>query len=494
MTNAPELQRYAAEQTLNKLQAGSAHEAMVKVAGYILGEFGHLLQVPCAEYFALLQQRFPACSLPTKALLLSAYAKLVTHTTDVSFAEQVKAVFQRYHAYADVELQQRSVEYFAMAQYHVDKLKEVLAPMPVFPDRTSALERRAAGDAVDSSQAPLPMASMQAVTSSSLPTPSSPVLIDFGAEDTAPGARGGAAQAPLTGAAALDLLLDDAAPARPVTHAPAASANALDDLLGLGGAPASQQMGAPMAQRAAIAPVQPLQDPVASLHALTLKDSGVLYEDPFLQIGVKCDFRQNNGRVVLFLGNKHNFPLRLRADLHAVEGLRVDMGAMPQSIAEGQQATVQLSAVCVAPFPVPPGLTVAYTLQNTLQEVVFNVTLPLFATKFLAPAPSMEKSVFYQGWARLTGPQKLEVAVQSPAFLTAEAWHAVFAGLRLNVLPDVDPNPANVFAASVLCTDAGQPLCVVRFEGGVKHLLTVASPSPGVAAAVKACIVPLIGG
>ena len=96
VTNASDLQAYAAEQVLIKLRAGSAHESMLKIAGacgrtappcsptrltgtrnagYLLGEFGHLLPTGPAEYFGLLQQRFPACSLPTKALLLSAYAK-----------------------------------------------------------------------------------------------------------------------------------------------------------------------------------------------------------------------------------------------------------------------------------------------------------------------------------------------------------------------------------------------------------------------------------
>ena len=44
-------------------------------SGYLLGEFGHLLNTGPTEYFGLLQQRFAACNLPTKALLLSAYAK-----------------------------------------------------------------------------------------------------------------------------------------------------------------------------------------------------------------------------------------------------------------------------------------------------------------------------------------------------------------------------------------------------------------------------------
>jgi hypothetical protein len=51
---------------------------------------------------------------------------MVTHTSDAAFAEQVKAVFQRYHAFADVELQQRSIEYFSLAQLHTATLKDVL--------------------------------------------------------------------------------------------------------------------------------------------------------------------------------------------------------------------------------------------------------------------------------------------------------------------------------------------------------------------------------
>lgn len=471
VTNTPHLQRYAAEQTLSKLQGGSTHEAMVKVAGYILGEFGHLLQVPCTEYFTMLQQRFPSCSLQTKSLLLSAYAKLVTHTTDASFAEQVKTVFQRYHAYADVELQQRSVEYFAMAQYHEDKLKEVLAPMPAFPERSSSLERRAGGDAVDSSRA-LVQPAMAA-------KPATPGLIDFGMDELAP-PRGGGGAAPPNAMNALDMLMDVAAPQRPgvgAAHPPAASG--LDDLLGFGGAPTAR----PQPTVAASASVQP-----SLLHALALKDSGVLFEDACLQVGVKGEYRQSSGRLTLFLGNKHFAPLRLRADLRHVEGVRVALEApLPQTLAEGQQATVQLTAVCAAPFATQPGLTIAYSSQSTQQEVVVNLPLPLFVTKFLAPAPPMDKNLFYQGWGRLTGPQKLETAVP---LQTTQTMTSMLAGLQLPILPDIDPNPGNVFAACVLCTEAGQPLCVVRFEGGLKRL-TVASPNPAVANAVQACILQL---
>ena len=51
---------------------------------------------------------------------------MVTHTSDAAFCEQVKQVFQRYHAFADVELQQRSIEYFSLAHLHCSTLKDVL--------------------------------------------------------------------------------------------------------------------------------------------------------------------------------------------------------------------------------------------------------------------------------------------------------------------------------------------------------------------------------
>ena len=51
---------------------------------------------------------------------------MVTHTSDAAFCEQVKMVFQRYHAFADVELQQRSIEYFSLAQLRGSTLKDVL--------------------------------------------------------------------------------------------------------------------------------------------------------------------------------------------------------------------------------------------------------------------------------------------------------------------------------------------------------------------------------
>jgi len=477
-----------------------AADAALSVTGYILGEFGHLLHVPCVEYFALLQTRFPSCSLPTKALLLSAYAKLVTHTTDPAFAEQIATVFQRYHAFADVELQQRSVEYFSLTQLHQSTLKEVLvrgrtppcpesvltsarsdqAEMPKFPERASALERRVAGgdQEVPESQQDLSRPSMPEVLA---PQPAAlQSLVDLGEvyASTAPAPR----PAPMN---ALDLLSQLEEP----RAQPAADLlGGLDDFLGGG----KVVPAAP----ATATPVLPLQDPQAWLNKLVTADSGVLYEDPYVQLGVKNEWRQNQGRITLFLGNKYTSPLAsLRAEVHQVEGLRVDLFALPALVGAGQQVTVQLAVACVAAFAAPPSLTLAYTLADTQQHVSFRLRLPVFATKFLGPAPAMEKTAFYESWRTLAGAQKLESILQVNASLASlPAWHSLLRALRLSVLPDVDPNPLNLFAASTLCAES-MPLCIVRLESDARNAaqfrLTVASRDAALAAAVKACILPL---
>lgn len=82
VTNNEDLHSYAAATVLEALKSPAAHETAVKVGGYILGEFGHLLKesnVTGAEIFETLHNRFATSSLSTRALLLSSYMKLVLY-------------------------------------------------------------------------------------------------------------------------------------------------------------------------------------------------------------------------------------------------------------------------------------------------------------------------------------------------------------------------------------------------------------------------------
>eukprot|EP01083_Nonionella_stella_P195358 719705_1 len=143
VTNNEELQSYAAEKVMVLLQSPPIHESMVKVAGYILGEFGHLIEQSKAsgiEQFDTLYKHFLSCSTDTKALLLSTFMKFLNMYEDLT--DRILSVFKNHHSAVDPEIQQRSVEYSIMAQYDDQELiTQVWEAMPDFPERDSPLMR-----------------------------------------------------------------------------------------------------------------------------------------------------------------------------------------------------------------------------------------------------------------------------------------------------------------------------------------------------------------
>jgi AP-2 complex subunit alpha len=175
ITNNEQSQAYAAGRVVEVLRRGASHEALMCMAGYVLGEYGKLVQVrqhctvlcllvcqppnlgvlagswlcpammhgreciafsllvyfvtaglllvllqasvPSMEQFKLLHERFPTLSIPTKGLLLSAYLKMLLHdASNAALQAEVVAVFSRYSCQLDPELQQRSTEYLVGAR------------------------------------------------------------------------------------------------------------------------------------------------------------------------------------------------------------------------------------------------------------------------------------------------------------------------------------------------------------------------------------------
>ncbi|KAF7784317.1 hypothetical protein Agabi119p4_482 [Agaricus bisporus var. burnettii] len=81
ITNTEDLQEYAAKVVFEHLKAPSTHESLVKVGGYVLGEYGHLIAnepgYSPMDQFQLLHSKSQFCVAPTRSLLLSTYIKWV---------------------------------------------------------------------------------------------------------------------------------------------------------------------------------------------------------------------------------------------------------------------------------------------------------------------------------------------------------------------------------------------------------------------------------
>ncbi|KAG8125677.1 putative AP-2 complex subunit alpha protein [Naja naja] len=117
--NRDDVQGYAAKTVFEALQAPACHENLVKVGGYILGEFGNLIagdprSSPLIQ-FNLLHSKFHLCSVPTRALLLSTYIKFVNLFPEIKTTVQDVYASDSQLKNADVELQQRAVEYLRLS-------------------------------------------------------------------------------------------------------------------------------------------------------------------------------------------------------------------------------------------------------------------------------------------------------------------------------------------------------------------------------------------
>ena len=107
------------EYFVQSLQAPACHENMIKVGGYILGEFGNLIAGDSRSgpmiQFELLHNKFPFCSIGTRALLLSTYVKFINLYPEIK--SRIQNVFEQdtQSRNADLEVQQRSIEYLKLS-------------------------------------------------------------------------------------------------------------------------------------------------------------------------------------------------------------------------------------------------------------------------------------------------------------------------------------------------------------------------------------------
>ncbi|KAK6311322.1 hypothetical protein J4Q44_G00169860 [Coregonus suidteri] len=471
--NRDDVQGYAAKTVFEALQAPACHENMVKVGGYILGEFGNLIagdprSSPLVQ-FNLLHSKFHLCSVPTRALLLSAYIKFINlfPETKATIQEVLRSDSQIRNS--DVELQQRAVEYLKLSSIaSTDVLATVLEEMPPFPERESSIlaklkkkkgpgavsveledgkergELNGGGDRGGDAAI--------AASNASTPSPSADLL----------GLR---SSAPVSGAApsAGSLLVDVFSEAGPAAssagvnddgflsalHAPEASDSPLVE------GPGDSDSAPPSA--ASEDPAPPLPESDELLNKFVCKNNGVLFENQLLQIGIKSEYRQNLGRMYLFYGNKTSvqfvsFSTTLNVQTKTVEPL-VEGGAQVQQV---------INIECLTDFIDAPLLNIKFRYGGALQNI--SLKLPVTINKFFQPT-EMAAADFFQRWKQLSQPQQeAQKIFKASHGMDTEVLKAKLLGLGTALLENVDPNPENYVCAGVIQTKAQQVGCLLRLE------------------------------
>nr|XP_029491132.1 AP-2 complex subunit alpha-1-like isoform X3 [Oncorhynchus nerka] len=461
--NRDDVQGYAAKTVFEALQAPACHENMVKVGGYILGEFGNLIagdprSSPLVQ-FNLLHSKFHLCSVPTRALLLSAYIKFINlfPETKATIQEVLRSDSQIRNS--DVELQQRAVEYLKLSSIaSTDVLATVLEEMPPFPERESSilakLKKKKGPGAVSveledgkergelngggdrGSDAAI------AASNASTPSPSADLL----------GLR---SAAPVSGAApsAGSLLVDVFSEA-----GPAASSAGVNDDGFLSSAPPSA---------ASEDPAPPLPESDELLNKFVCKNNGVLFENQLLQIGIKSEYRQNLGRMYLFYGNKTSvqfvsFSTTVSCPGELQSQLNVQTKTVEPLVEGGAQVQQVINIECLTDFIDAPLLNIKFRYGGALQNI--SLKLPVTINKFFQPT-EMAAADFFQRWKQLSQPQQeAQKIFKASHGMDTEVLKAKLLGLGTALLENVDPNPENYVCAGVIQTKAQQVGCLLRLE------------------------------
>ena len=421
-------------------------------------------------------------------------------------------IFERYTYVLDAELQQRACEYLALARRadEGELLATIFDEMPVFPERESALLnrlhsrrdkaqdkrtwvigqsydnkgreaerfktlRKAAppGAALANVNAPAAESSRAAAPSPPAPVPKDPPKREMstGMDNMMGTTSASAADDIMASLADLDLssganaiqeqpLLptsvaeqQPAAPTPPVlTPAAAVVANPIS--------PNVTNGQEDMKRKATLGGVAPsLLTPLSAapgiekwLERLSYANEGVLYEDDFIQIGVKAEFHSALGRLALFFGNKVSTAIT-DVDMtieypNAVTQAGLDIrfhDAPVREIAGRAQIQELLHVECKDFFSEPPVLRMTY-LAGSFTTLVLR--LPVFLTRFIEGV-NLEAGPFFERWKIIGGPpreaqQIFPIKLTKTGELDLVRNEKVTSGSRFTILQNVDPKPSNV--------------------------------------------------
>ncbi|ORX99519.1 putative alpha-adaptin C [Basidiobolus meristosporus CBS 931.73] len=421
ITNNENLQEYAVRSILHTLNQVNCHENALRIGGYVLGEFGHLVanEGGCSpiEQFRTLHSKFNMCSASTRALLLSTYLKFVNLFPEIK--EEVLGVFYQYRHVLDVELQQRACEYLVLANFPDEELiQTVCEEMPPFQERESALMSRLqkkVGETEDKR------------------------TWSIAGKDTVREKKFGE----LNGAT-----------------------NGQQDLLDLFDNAPLQGAGSVVGPAGEVTVDADYEN---KYRTLIYTSEGVLYEDAEVQIGIKSEYHGHLGRIAIFLGNKSATHFtQLKVNVDSIAGLSVETTQQaPDSLAPYAQAQQLLSVECQNLFQESVGLQLAY--QGSAMRAL-ELKLPIVLNKFLEPV-QMTGPDFFVRWKQIGGPPKeSQVVFASKEPIDIEKVKRIAHGCQFGLLDGVDPNANNLVGVSVFNTSqAGKVGCLLRLEPSLEQ-------------------------
>lgn len=454
VTNNEQLQVYAAQNILQYVKTDYCHETLVKIGGYILGEFGHLIaeEPSCSpiEQFIALQGKLQGCTSSTKAIILSSFIKFVNLFPEIK--PRLLFVFKAYSHTLDSELQQRACEYLALSSLPTDDLlRTVCDEMPPFPERQSVLLSRLHGKPSTTSDKRTWVVGGKNANINEKDftlTKNGHGQLHFRSKNLSPTSDGKSETQ--NGSSAHDLAgLDMSDTRQPVSKS---------------------VVTAPyIASAAHLSPNWEI-----GYNRLLLKAEGILYEDGQIQIGIRSEYRCQMACVIIYFSNKAptaltSFTTTLDLDSSEKKNLSWEIKGLPENtLYNGSQSQQMVMFEAKRAFEKSPTIRISY-LAGALQTLTLK--LPVVAHKFMEPA-ELSADDFFKRWKQIGGPPRevqriigIKCGKEKNREFTDTFIRDTIEGFRWGILNGVDPNKKNFVGASVLHTsECGKFGCLLRLE------------------------------
>ena len=455
VTNNEELQPYAAQNILEYIKTENCHDTLVKISGYLLGEFGHLIaeNKGCSpiEQLMALQTKMITSPDATRALLLSTFVKFVNLFPEIKL--QLMQMFNFYSHSPDSELQQRACEYLGLATMpNDDLLRSVCDEMPPFSERASILLQRLHKKSVGTSERRTWL-----VGGKDANADKKEVLLaqNTGLKRTFTTIVHGGAPAVNGGASAK-------------SESPQTNGSASKDLLGLDMNGHSDDVKAP--NLASATHLSPDWEP--GFNRLYFADEGVLFEDAQLQVGMRAEYRGHLGVVKIYFQNKSSFPIgsfTTTLDNKSAPNLKIDTKGLPESnVAADSQTQMTVVCTCISPFGQAPTIRISY-LAGALQA--YTLKLPILPHRFMDPS-ELSAEDFFKRWRQI-GAGNMEAqntfGAKSGGQLDIPSMKEIVTKLGWKILEGVDPKKENVVGCAVWQKEGGKVGCLCRVEPGLEQ-------------------------
>lgn len=447
ITNNEELQAYAAQNMLEYIKTEGCHDSLVKIGGYVLGEFGHLIadNSGCSpiEQLMALQAKMMTSPDTTRALILSTFVKFVNLFPEIK--PQLLQMFQFYTYSPDSELQQRACEYLALATLPSDDLlRTVCDEMPAFSERASILLQRLHKKSVGTSERRTWLVGgkdanadkTEVLMSQQTGLKRSFTTIVNGHKTGVNGS---------------------------VTSNNTATNGSSKDLEGLDLLSQEEVKTPNLATSAHLSPEWEL-----GYNLLYFRTEGILFEDSQIQVGLRQEYRGHMGVIKVYFTNKASFSIgsfTTTLDNQSSTALKIDTKALPDSNIAAQSQTQQ-TIVCtaIAPFEHAPTMRISY-LAGALQG--YTLRLPVLNHRFMDPS-SLSAEDFFKRWRQIGGGAMEAQATFGLRDVSLKLDDGVVKSIvedfRWKILADVDPNPENLVGCAVFQMEKGKAGCLMRLE------------------------------